>query len=104
MNRYEIRIKGHVDARRARTLGCDGFGTLETGDSLLAFDAVDQPALFGLLARIRDAGLALISVELTPASTGRKRASEELPGCEPAGQAVRDPDLPITTTDKEYQK
>ena len=68
MDRYEIRVAGHLDQRRARSLGCEELRLLPDGDSLLIFAAVDQAALYGLLTRLRDAGLELIAVERMPAS------------------------------------
>jgi hypothetical protein len=61
MDRYEIRVSGHIDLRRARALGCGELSLLACGDSLLVFAAVDQAALYGLLARLRDAGLELVA-------------------------------------------
>ena len=63
MDRYEIRVAGHLDPRRARFLGCEELRLLPGGDSLLIFAAVDQAALYGLLTRLRDAGLELIAAE-----------------------------------------
>ena len=59
---YEIRLKGHLDARWAAwfdglTLTHDGDGT-----TLLCGPVVDQAALHGLLQRVRDVGLPLVSV------------------------------------------
>ncbi len=59
---YEIRIKGHLDARWAArfegmTLTLEG-----NGDTLLAGMVVDQAALHGLLRKVRDLGMPLISV------------------------------------------
>ncbi len=59
---YQIRIKGH--------LGCqwtDWFGGLtitleEDGDTLLTGPVVDQAALHGLLKKVRDLGMPLLSV------------------------------------------
>ncbi len=68
MERYEIRVAGHVDRRRAAFLGCQGLRLVPSGDSLLIFVAVDQAALYGLLTRLRDAGLGLIAIERTPMS------------------------------------
>ena len=67
MDRYEIRIAGHLGQGRARSLGCTELQLLPGGDSLLAFAAVDQAALYGLLTRLRDAGLVLIAAERVPA-------------------------------------
>lgn len=68
MDRYEIRVAGHLDQRRARFLGCEELRLLPGGNSLLIFAAVDQAALYGLLTRLRDAGLELIAAERTLAS------------------------------------
>ena len=68
MDRYEIRVAGHLDQRRAGCLGCEELRLLPGGDSLLAFAAVDQAALYGLLTRLRDAGLGLIAAERIPAA------------------------------------
>ena len=68
MDRYEIRVAGHLDSRRARFLGCEELRLLPGGDSLLVFVAVDRAALYGLLTRLRDAGLELIAAERMPAA------------------------------------
>lgn len=59
---YEIRIRGHLDARWATALELSGL-TLEAGGiTVLRKDAMDQPALHGLLQRLRDLSLPLLSV------------------------------------------
>ena len=68
MDRYEIRVAGHLDRRHVRFLGCEELRLLPGGDSLLIFAAVDQAALYGLMTRLRDAGLELVAAERTPTS------------------------------------
>ncbi len=65
--RYEVRVKGHLGERWAEwldglTLTC-GFGSDGTPITTLAGPIVDQSALHGLLAKIRDMGVQLISVD-----------------------------------------
>ena len=62
MNRYEVRVVGHIDVRRARAFGAEEFCLLPDGDSVLVVPAVDAAATYGLLARLRDAGLELVAV------------------------------------------
>ena len=59
---YEIRVKGHLDKRWADWF--DGMQiTLEpSGNTRLSGAVLDQAALYGLLRRIRDCGLPLLSV------------------------------------------
>ena len=63
---YEIRISGHLDPERTQWFG----GLVLTVEHSAGDDAItvlsgsiaDRAALFGFLNRIRDLGLALISV------------------------------------------
>lgn len=59
---YELRLEGHLDARWAAWF--DGLTlTHETdGTTSLRGPVVDQAALHGLLQKIRDLGIPLISV------------------------------------------
>jgi hypothetical protein len=59
---YEIRIRGQMDPRRARWFEGMTITTLPGGDTLLRGPLADQSALHGLLSRIRDLGIPLISV------------------------------------------
>ncbi len=63
MDTYEIRVGGHLSRQRAVALGCDVLRLLPDGESVPTFAAVVQAALYGLLARLRDAGLELLSAE-----------------------------------------
>ena len=58
---YEIRTTGRLDPRWEEWF--DGLTiTVDNGDTLIAGRVVDQAALHGLLRRVRDLGLPLISV------------------------------------------
>ncbi len=59
---YQIRIRGHLG--REWTDWFEGLTiTLEdNGDTLLTGPVVDQAALFGLLKKVRDLGMTLLSV------------------------------------------
>ena len=59
---YQIRLKGHLDDRWADWLGGLTITLEEDGDTLLSGPVVDQPALFGLLKKVRDLGLPLVSI------------------------------------------
>jgi hypothetical protein len=61
MEHYEIQVVGHLGQRRADALGCERLRLLPDGRSVLTFAVVDQAALYGLLARLRDAGLELVA-------------------------------------------
>ena len=69
---YEIRIKGFVDP------GWDwltGFSVtyIESGETLVSGRIVDQAALHGLFARIRDLNLVLLAVnQIDPEDQGKK--------------------------------
>ena len=69
---YEIRLKGHLDAHWA-----DRFEnltiTLENGDTLLSGPVTDQAALHGLLKKVRDLGMPLVSVVQVQSNRSEKR-------------------------------
>jgi hypothetical protein len=59
---YQIRIKGHLDPRWSERFGGLTITLEENGDTLLSGPVVDQAALHGLLRKVRDLGMQLISV------------------------------------------
>ena len=59
---YQIRIKGHLSSQWS-----DWFGSLtitleDNGHTLLTGPVIDQTALYGLLKKVRDIGMPLVSV------------------------------------------
>src|SRR5215207_9998843 len=59
---YEIRIKGHLENRWADWFDGLTLTREENGETLLTGPVVDQAALHGLLRKVRDLGLPLVSV------------------------------------------
>ncbi len=59
---YEIRIKGHLGERWAARFGGMAFTLEENGHTVLTGIVADQAALHGLLRKVRDLGMPLISV------------------------------------------
>jgi hypothetical protein len=59
---YEIRIKGHLDNRWADWFEGLSVTLEDNGETLLTGPVVDQSALHGLLRKVRDLGMPLISV------------------------------------------
>jgi hypothetical protein len=73
---YEIRIDGHLEDRWSAWF--DGLALAHDGDgtTVIRTPAMDQAALHGLLRRVRDVGLPLVSVTRlaqgeTPESPGQ---------------------------------
>ena len=61
---YRIRVRGHLDDRWSDWLGGLAVQRQEDGTTLLVGPVVDQAALHGVIIRIRDLGLPLLSVKL----------------------------------------
>jgi len=59
---YEIRIKGHLGDRWAASFGGLTFTLEENGVTRIVGPVRDQAALHGLLRKVRDLGMPLISV------------------------------------------
>jgi len=59
---YEIRIKGHLGPQWTDWFGGLAITLESNGHSLLTGPIVDQAALHGVLKKVRDLGLPLISV------------------------------------------
>ena len=64
LEQYEIRLKGHIDQRWSNWFEGFAVALKDNGETLLSGPVVDRAALHGLLIKIRDLGLPLVS--LTP--------------------------------------
>jgi hypothetical protein len=86
---YEIRLQGHLDTRWSAWL--DGLEITPTSDgtTVIHGPVADQAALHGLLARVRDIGLPLISIT---------QAEPSPPGRPPPSAPTRPPETDMTTT------
>lgn len=63
---YEIRVAGHLPPQWADWFGGSTITPEEDGDTLITGPVSDQAALHGLLKKVRDSGLSLVSVNQLP--------------------------------------
>lgn len=61
---YQIRVKGHIDPQWKDWFGDVTITLNDNGETLMLCQVIDQAALFGLLKKVRDLGVMLISVNL----------------------------------------
>jgi hypothetical protein len=73
---YHIRIAGHLDERWQRWFDGMSITLLPAGETLISGPVVDQSALHGMLSRIRDLGLELISVQQDPSHASNTERNE----------------------------
>jgi hypothetical protein len=60
---YQIRLKGHLGGGWADWFGGLTITLEDNGDTLLTGPLADQAALHGLLTKVRDLGMPLLSVQ-----------------------------------------
>jgi hypothetical protein len=83
---YQIRLQGHLGSQWTDWFEGLTITLEEDGDTLLTGPVADQAALHGLLKKVRDLGIPLISV--VPGEPGPLAALGTLPPTAPAtGQA-----------------
>ncbi len=59
---YEIKLQGHLGQQWTEWFDGATIALQETGETVLTYSVVDQAALHGLLRKVRDLGLPLLSV------------------------------------------
>ena len=64
---YQLRIKGHPNRHWSDWFGGVTIIALDNGETLLTGAVIDQAALHGLLTKVRDIGLPLVSIECVKA-------------------------------------
>ncbi len=67
---YHIVVNGRLEERWLRWFEGHRVEYFDNGQTVIVLTAVDQPALFGVLNRIRDLGLELITVVQCPTVQG----------------------------------
>jgi hypothetical protein len=76
---YQIRIKGHLDSQWTGWFEGLSITPEENGDTLLSGPVVDQAALHGLLKKVRDLGMPLVSVnQVQFDKTQQDQSNEEI--------------------------
>ena len=71
---YQIRIKGHLGSQWTEWFEGLTITLGEDGDTLLTGPVIDQAALYGLLKKVRDLGMPLLSVNSV--EPGRQEVSD----------------------------
>lgn len=74
MEFYEIRIRGHLDNRRAAGFAGLTLVLLPNGETRLSGAVADQAALYAILTRIRDLGMPLLFLERKPGAESGKHS------------------------------
>jgi len=73
---YEIRLRGRLDQRWAAWFDGMALTTADDGTTVLAGPVTDQAALHGLLQKVRDTGLPLVSVNRLEAGWPARLAAD----------------------------
>lgn len=89
MRTVQLRLQGQIDPRWSEWLDGLTITHNEDGETMLTGAIPDQSALYGLLSKLRDLGLALVAVKL-----GEEVPANERPACPlRADRTGRDPAL-----------
>ncbi|MEM9976126.1 MAG: hypothetical protein AAF808_00700 [Cyanobacteria bacterium P01_D01_bin.2] len=76
-SQYEICVKGHLAPYWSHWFEEFAIAPQDNGETLLSGPVVDQAALYGVLIKVRDLGLPLVSV--MPAQTNKNSDKEKQP-------------------------
>lgn len=81
MKRIEIRIKGSIDKAWSKWFEDLSITYSRNDETILTGTVRDKAALYGLISRLRDLGLTLLSVNYLEKETNssHSRRSDELP-------------------------
>ena len=65
---YEIKIEGHLGPQWQKRFGCITITPENNGNTTLVCPVADQAALYGVLKKVRDLGMPLVSVNRVSSS------------------------------------
>ncbi|HEX2032732.1 MAG TPA: hypothetical protein VHS99_00985 [Chloroflexota bacterium] len=88
-HRYEIRVAGHLSAHWEASFQGMTLTNEPGGTAVLRGPVPDQAALHGLLARVRDLGLPLLSLSRLAPDSAHAAPETESPPASPLGQERR---------------
>lgn len=74
---YQIRIEGHLNPQWTDWFGGMTITLLAEGDTLLTGPLLDQAALYGLLRKVRNLGMPLVSVNRVQETQNQQGANDE---------------------------
>jgi hypothetical protein len=74
---YELRLKGHLDDRWVEWFEGLTITLEENSNTLLSGHVADQAALHGLLKKVRDLGITLVSVNQVQSQETRQNRSNK---------------------------
>jgi hypothetical protein len=77
---YRIRIQGHLGQQWATWFDGLALTLEEDGNTLLSGPVADQSALHGILKKIRDLGMPLLSVNFVDPDLATKKDIDQLKG------------------------
>jgi len=75
--RYEITISGHLTSQWREIFGGMEIASLAEGNTRICGELPDQAALYGLLRRLSDLGMSLISVNPSAEQTDKDTFQNE---------------------------
>ncbi len=70
MHLVEIRVKGRLDENWSEWFAGFKLTHGEEGETILTGQVPDQAALYGLIGKLRDLGVQLIAVDISPQHSG----------------------------------
>jgi hypothetical protein len=74
---FEIKIDGHLSDQRTRSFEGLQVTQLANGETLICGEIKDQSQLFGILIRVRDLGIPLLSVNLKHSQSSQSQGGSK---------------------------